>query len=314
MSSLGNVICGKSIARKITSAIGREIRHINAERPFTPTLAVLQVGDDPASSRFIKVKTEAALACGIAIKQIKFPVGAQAATVIQQIKALNEDDSVHGILFQLPPDFDHSVPVEAILEAIHPAKDVDGLTPLQAYRLHNGDFMKIMKKTRRDGFGDDPASSVPMYLPCAPAACLHLLRQVGLDLDTNLRCLVIGYGHLVGSPLTSLLLHATKMTVTVCREFTQCLQDEVARADVIVAAAGVPGLVRGEWIRPGAIVLDCGVNITPQGNTGSGSSFLFCFEPSSLSLSQCWRNVGRTANFKLLRINTASFRHAVIPF
>ncbi|BHF61291.1 Monofunctional C1-tetrahydrofolate synthase, mitochondrial [Sparganum proliferum] len=140
------------------------------------------------------------------------------------------------------------------------------MTPLQVCRLHNGDFMKKLKETTGGGNGDDPTSRVPTYLPCAPAACLHLLQQVGLDLDANLRCLVIGYGHLVGGPLTSLLLHATKLTLTVCREFTSCLQEEVARADVLIAGAGVPGLVRGEWIRPGAIVLDCGVNIPPSGS------------------------------------------------
>uniref|UniRef100_A0A5K3FG77 C-1-tetrahydrofolate synthase, cytoplasmic n=1 Tax=Mesocestoides corti TaxID=53468 RepID=A0A5K3FG77_MESCO len=238
---------------RIISDIKSEILSLNEGCQFEPTLAVLQVGHREDSDIYLREQIRAAQRCGIRIKCFSFPCSVDAAEVINQIKMLNQNPDIHGIVTQFPLISTQGITAEEIANAIEPNKDVDGVSAAQVARLPNGDYLR-----------SDDGSNFQTHIPCAAAACLLLLQETGLKLSGS-RCLVVGRGRLIGVPIASLMLWSANATVTLCHEGTRCLEDEVTRAEIVITGVGKPGIVRGEWIRPGAAVIDCGMNTPPNG-------------------------------------------------
>jgi methylenetetrahydrofolate dehydrogenase (NADP+)/methenyltetrahydrofolate cyclohydrolase len=231
------IIDGKLVAQAVRARVAEHV----ATLPFRPGLVVVLVGDDPASAVYVKSKDRAAAAAGIAARTIGLPGDTTEEALITQIARLNADPAVDGILVQLP--LPSHMASQAIVEAIDPEKDVDGFHPLNVGKLAMGQ---------------------PGLVPCTPAGVMKLLADAHIELE-GARALVLGRSTIVGRPMASLLLgmHAT---VTIAHSRTRDLAAECRRADVIVAAAGRPGLVRGDWVAPGATVIDVGINRLNDGS------------------------------------------------
>ncbi len=230
------IIDGKAVAAALRAKLARQV----ATLPFRPGLAVVLVGDDPASAIYVRAKDRAANAVGIAARTIRLPADTSEEALITHIARLNADPSMDGILVQLP--LPPQIASQAVVEAVDPDKDVDGFHPLNIGRL---------------------ASGHPCLVPCTPTGVMKLLAEAGVALE-GAHALVIGRSTIVGRPMGMLLL-AGHATVTVVHTRTRDLAAECRRADIIVAAAGRPQLVRGDWIAPGATVIDVGVNRLPDG-------------------------------------------------
>jgi len=241
------LIDGKAIAKELRAQVARRVAGIG----FTPGLAVVLVGDDPASSVYVRTKDRAAHAAGIAARTIRLPAAATQAELLATIEALNRDDSVDGILVQLP--LPAGLSAQAVIEAIDPAKDVDGFHPINVGYLTDGH---------------------PRLVPCTPMGVMHLLRVTGIS-PRGARALVLGRSSIVGRPMASLLI-AADATVTVAHSRTRDLAEECRRADILVAAVGRPEMVRGDWIKPGATVIDVGINRLPDGRLVGDCAFASC--------------------------------------
>ncbi|XP_066485696.1 C-1-tetrahydrofolate synthase, cytoplasmic isoform X2 [Tiliqua scincoides] len=216
---------------------------------FRPGLAILQVGDRDDSNLYISMKLKAAAEIGIDANHVKLPSTATEAEVLKCIHGLNEDPAVHGFIVQLPLDSKNPINTEKITNAVAPEKDVDGLSSINAGKLSRGDL------------GD-------CFIPCTPKGCMELIRQTGVQVAGK-RAVVIGRSKIVGAPMHDLLLwnHAT---VTTCHSKTASLAEEVSKAEILVVAAGKAEMVKGEWIKPGAVVIDCGINHIPDSTRPSG--------------------------------------------
>jgi methylenetetrahydrofolate dehydrogenase (NADP+)/methenyltetrahydrofolate cyclohydrolase len=232
-------IDGKAVAARVRAEVAAAAADLRA-RGVAPTLATVLVGDDPASAVYVRNKTRAAREAGVDIRDHKLPGTTSQAELAGLIASLNREAEIDGILVQLP--LPAPLDADAILRGLDPAKDVDGLHPTNLGSLAQGK---------------------PRFVPCTPNGCMRLLREAETELD-GARAVVLGRSLLVGRPV-SLLLANANATVTMCHSKTRELADEVRRADVVVAAIGRPGLVRGEWIKPGAVVIDVGINRTADG-------------------------------------------------
>ncbi len=230
------VVDGKQLATTLRSELAAEIAAIVASGRRPPCLAVVLVGDNPASISYIKGKRRACERAGMASREHDLPATATQAEVLALVDSLNRDPGVDGILVQLP--LPKGLDSAAVIEAIDPAKDVDGLTTHNAGRLMAG---------------------LPGLRPCTPLGILAVLDRQGVPLEGR-HAVVIGRSILVGKPIALLLLERNA-TVTICHSRTRDLAKVVREADVLVAAAGSPLLVKGDWIRPGAAVVDLGVNL-----------------------------------------------------
>jgi len=232
-------IDGKAVAARLRAEVLEAATALRA-RGVVPTLAVVLVGDDPASAVYVRNKTTAAREANVLVRDHKLPATTTQAELAALIDTLNRDPGVDGILVQLPlpPPLD----ADAVIGAIDPAKDVDGLHPTSLGALAQGR---------------------PALAPCTPSGCMRLLREINAEL-AGARAVVIGRSVLVGKPMALLLANANA-TVTMCHSRTRDLPDEVRRADIVVAAVGRVEMVRGDWIKPGAIVLDVGINRTAAG-------------------------------------------------
>jgi methylenetetrahydrofolate dehydrogenase (NADP+) / methenyltetrahydrofolate cyclohydrolase len=234
------IIDGTAASRRVLDEVRGRVQAC-AARGVTPTLAVVLVGDDPASQVYVRNKGRRAAEVGIATRDHRLPAeGTTTASLLALVAELSADREVDGILVQLP--LPGHVDADAVLLAIDPAKDVDGFHPDNLGRLMLGR---------------------PRFVPCTPAACMRLLEDVGVD-PRGKRALVVGRSTIVGKPMAQLLL-AADATVTVAHSRTVDLAGEVARAEILVAAVGRPRMIRGEWIRPGATVLDVGINRLADG-------------------------------------------------
>jgi methylenetetrahydrofolate dehydrogenase (NADP+) / methenyltetrahydrofolate cyclohydrolase len=232
-------IDGKAVAARLRAEVLQTATALRA-RGVAPTLAVVLVGDDPASAVYVRNKTNAARDASVDVRDHKLPATTTQAELAALIETLNRDPGVDGILVQLP--LPASLDADAVIGALDPAKDVDGLHPTSLGALAQGR---------------------PTLAPCTPSGCMRLLREVGAEL-AGARAVVIGRSVLVGKPV-ALLLSNANATVTMCHSRTRDLADEVRRADIVVAAVGRAEMVRGDWIKPGAIVLDVGINRTAAG-------------------------------------------------
>jgi methylenetetrahydrofolate dehydrogenase (NADP+) / methenyltetrahydrofolate cyclohydrolase len=229
------IIDGKAVAADVRARVAGEVEELVAEHGVRPGLATILVGDDPASHVYVRNKRKSSEEAGIGSIHHELPATASQEELAELISALNEDDAVSGILLQLPlpPQIDG----DAMTSLIDPLKDVDGLTPVNAGLLMQG----------LDGL-----------VPCTPAGVMELLRVTGTEL-TGARAVVVGRSKLVGKPLAALLL-AANCTVVQCHSRTRDLADECRRADVLVAAAGVPKMIGAGMVGEGATVIDVGIN------------------------------------------------------
>lgn len=229
------LIDGKAFAQRLRARVGETAAAFEAQAGRKAGLAVVLVGDDPASAVYVRSKGKATLAANMASFEHRLPADTDQATLIALVDRLNADPAVDGILVQLP--LPAHLDEAAVLLRIDPDKDVDGFHPVNAGRLATG----------IDGF-----------VPCTPYGCLMLLRDQRGDLS-GLDAIVIGRSNIVGKPMAALLT-AANCTVTLAHSRTRDLAQHVARADIVVAAVGRAGFVKGEWIKPGATVIDVGIN------------------------------------------------------
>ena len=229
------IIDGKAFAAGLRARVKDAAERVAAAHGLKPGLAVVLAGNDPASEVYVRNKNVAAKEAGFNSYEYRLTATAGEAEVLARVRALNEDKDVHGILVQFPTP--KQVRQEAVLDAINPAKDVDGLTPASAGLL---------------------ASGRPGLVPCTPLGVMMLLKDTLGKLD-GMDALVIGRSLLVGKPVAQLLL-AENATVTIAHSRTRDLPARAARADILVAAIGKPEFVKGAWIKPGATVIDVGIN------------------------------------------------------
>jgi methylenetetrahydrofolate dehydrogenase (NADP+)/methenyltetrahydrofolate cyclohydrolase len=241
------LIDGRAIAAELRGGMAAEIATLS----YQPCLAVVLIGDDPASAIYVRAKDRAAREVGIAARTMTLPAATTEADLLRLIKELNADSAVDGILVQLPlPDHINS---RAVIEAIDPAKDVDGFHPLNAGWLANGHAALV---------------------PCTPAGVMKLLRAADVSV-AGARALVIGRSPIVGRPVAALLLGANA-TVTIAHSRTRDLAAECRRADIVIAAIGRAEFVRGDWIAEGAAVIDVGINRLADGRVVGDVEFAAC--------------------------------------
>ncbi len=231
-------IDGKAKADRLAASITEQTAKLRAERGIRPGLAVVIIGQDPASQVYVRNKKKRAEACGFHSVQHSLPSDTSQASVLALIDELNRDEAVHGILVQLP--LPRQLDEQTITQAISPSKDVDG--------FH---FVNIGKLT--SGHTEDA------FIPCTPAGCMLMIEdELGADLAGK-SAVVIGRSNIVGKPMASLLLQRNA-TVTVTHSRTHDLPAVVRRADIVVAAVGRPNMVKAGWVKPGAVVIDVGIN------------------------------------------------------
>jgi methylenetetrahydrofolate dehydrogenase (NADP+)/methenyltetrahydrofolate cyclohydrolase len=230
------ILDGKAIAARLRARLAARV----AELTFRPGLRVVRVGDDPASGVYVRNKDRAAQEVGFDSATLHLPGDTSEATLLATIAALNLDPAVDGILVQLP--LPPQIRTEAAIAAVDPAKDVDGFHPVNAGRL---------------------AAGQPGLVPCTPRGVMHILAEAGVALG-GARAVVLGRSRIVGRPMAQLLLSAD-CTVTMAHSRTRDIAAECRRADVLVAAVGRPEMVRGDWIAPGAVVVDVGINRLADG-------------------------------------------------
>lgn len=239
--SQGEVIDGKAIAKKVRGEIRVQVDAFRARHDTTPHLVVVLASDDPASAVYVRMKAKAAADVGIRSSQHTLDASTSQSDLLALITKLNNDDDVDGILVQLPLPKHHDE--QSVIHTIDPAKDVDGLHPLNAGKLSRGDESGLN--------------------PCTPMGCVRLIEESGCEISGK-RAVVLGRSRLVGRPVADLLINR-HATVTVCHSRTQDLPQRVAEADILVAAIGREGFVQGEWVKPGATVIDVGINRNEAG-------------------------------------------------
>ncbi|HUA89071.1 MAG TPA: bifunctional methylenetetrahydrofolate dehydrogenase/methenyltetrahydrofolate cyclohydrolase FolD [Steroidobacteraceae bacterium] len=236
------LIDGRQLAGTVKSGVRAEIEAALGAGARRPGLAVVKVGSDPASAVYVRNKRRACEEVGISSFAYDLPQDTTEARLLALIDALNEDAAVDGILVQLP--LPEHIGRSAVIERIHPAKDVDGFHPYNIGRL---------------------AQRIPLMRPCTPYGVIRLLQHIGQPFDLKgQNAVVVGASNIVGRPM-SLELLLTGATATVCHRFTVDLREHVSRADILIVAAGKPGLIPGEWVREGSIVIDVGMNRLPDG-------------------------------------------------
>ncbi len=225
------IIDGAAVAKKLRQKMAEQI----AAQRLTPGLAVVLVGENPASQVYVRNKGRAAEEIGMKSWTHTLAAETTQAQLLDLIAKLNRDPAVHGILVQLP--LPKQIDAQAVIAAIDPAKDVDGFHPINAGKLSLG---------------------LPAFVPCTPQGCMILIREAESNLS-GLKALVLGRSNIVGKPVAQLLLQAD-CTVTIAHSRTKDLAEECRAADILVAAIGKPDFVKGGWIKPGAIVIDVGIN------------------------------------------------------
>src|SRR4051812_11392940 len=233
-----SIIDGKLIAAELRGRVAAEVARVKAAHGVTPGLAVVLVGSDPASEVYVRSKHKQTQDAGMASFEHVLPADVAQADLVALVRKLNADPTVHGILVQLP--LPKGLDTEAVINAIDPAKDVDGLHPTNAGRL---------------------ASGMAALSPCTPLGCIILSKSVHASLE-GMNAIVIGRSNLVGRPLVQLLLNENA-TVTIAHSRSRELPKLCAQAALVFAAVGKPEMVRGDWIKPGATVIDVGINRLP---------------------------------------------------
>ncbi len=229
------IIDGKQVQASIREELAKKVQELKAKHGLTPGIGVILVGEDPASQSYVKSKEKTANELGYYSKTIRVPVETTEAEVLRLVGEFNKDPQIHGILVQLP--LPPHINENSIIFAIDPKKDVDGFHPVNIGKLHMGE---------------------ECFVPCTPAGVMELLKRTGVELKGK-NAVVVGRSNLVGKPVSMLLL-AQHATVTICHSRTKDLAAECRRADVLVAAVGKAKMITADMIKPGAVVIDVGVN------------------------------------------------------
>ena len=244
------IIDGKAVAATLRAEVADRVGRL----AFRPRLAVVLVGEDPASAVYVRNKDRAAAAAGIAASTIRLPQSTGQKALIAAVQALNDDPDIDGILVQLP--LPAHLDTRAVIEAIDPAKDVDGLNPINVGLLHDG---------------------IPGLAPCTPRGVIKLLDGVALR---GTRAVVVGRSALVGRPVAAMLT-ALDATVTLAHSRTRDLPAECRRAEVLITAVGRAEMIRGDWIAPGAVLIDVGINRLGDGRLVGDAAYAECAEKAA---------------------------------
>jgi len=237
------IIDGKKVAADLRGKLKKKVTELKSTYNVVPGLTVILVGEDPPSKIYVRNKEKSAIEVGINSEVIRYPADVEEQVVLNKIKELNSDNKVSGILVQLP--LPNHINKRKVIETIVPGKDVDGFHPMNVGNLSSGYDSNI---------------------PCTPLGCYLLLKKVEKNLSGK-HAVVIGRSNLNGKPMTQLLLKEN-CTVTITHSKTKDLKAECSRADIIIAAVGRPKLVKGNWVKKGAIVIDVGINKTDSGLVG----------------------------------------------
>jgi methylenetetrahydrofolate dehydrogenase (NADP+)/methenyltetrahydrofolate cyclohydrolase len=243
------LIDGTKIARSVRDDVARDVAALRG-RGVTPGLTVVLVGDDAASAVYVRSKGKACDEAGMASETIRLPAATTQDELLRHVDRLNADPLVHGILVQMP--LPKHINPDTVLRRMNPAKDVDGFHPINVGKLLIGE---------KDGFA-----------PCTPAGVQEMLVRTGID-TRGMECVVIGRSNIVGKPMAALLMQdrvGANATVTICHRHTRDLPDHTRRADLIIAAAGRPGVVTPDMVKPGAVVIDVGINRVTDATAKNG--------------------------------------------
>jgi methylenetetrahydrofolate dehydrogenase (NADP+)/methenyltetrahydrofolate cyclohydrolase len=281
------ILDGRPVADKVLAGVRADVDALRARSGKTPTLAVVLVGDFAPSKVYVANKKRAAESVGIASKDFIHPEGLRQAELVRLLRSLNEDQSIHGILLQLP--LSRGLDEDAAIDAIAPEKDADGLHPTNLGRLLAG---------------------APTVLPCTPAGCLEILDHYGADLK-GAEAVVVGRSRLVGRPLAQLLL-ARHATVTMCHTRTRELAEHTRRADVLCVAAGRPQVITGDMVKPGAWVIDVGINRLETGKLVGDVDF-DSVSPRVYAITPVPGGVGPMTVAMLMRNTLAAAERQLVP-
>ena len=251
------LIDGKKISQQRIEAVAQAVKTRQEKGLHTPCLAVVLVGDDPASAVYVRNKKLACQKSGIESRSYELPSETTQDDLLKLVDELNGDPAVDGILVQLP--LPAHIDSQAVLEHIEPHKDVDGFHPYNVGRL-------VVK--------------MPLMRPCTPKGVMTLLEAYGID-PKGKKAVVVGASNIVGRP-QALELLLSRATVTICHSATQNLADEVAAADILVVGVGIPNFVKGEWVKPGAVVIDVGINRLDDGSLCGDVEFDVAKERASM--------------------------------
>ena len=251
------LIDGKKISQQRIEAVAQAVKARQEKGLHTPCLAVVLVGDDPASAVYVRNKKLACQKSGIESRSYELPSETTQDDLLKLVDELNGDSAVDGILVQLP--LPAHIDSQAVLERIVPHKDVDGFHPYNVGRL-------VVK--------------MPLMRPCTPKGVMTLLEAYGID-PKGKKAVIVGASNIVGRP-QALELLLSRATVTICHSATQNLADEVAAADILVVGVGIPNFVKGEWVKPGAVVIDVGINRLDDGSLCGDGEFDVAKERASI--------------------------------
>ena len=237
---MAEIIDGKLVSSAVRSKLADDVAALKSERGIVPGLAVVIVGENPASLVYVRNKKRACEQVGIDSYEIALPVDVSETELLERIRVLNHDDRIHGILVQLP--LPAHISEEKVIATIDPSKDVDAFHPSNVGKIMIGNYT---------------------FLPCTPAGIMDMLSYYNIDVSGK-KCVIIGRSNIVGKPMAHLLLERNG-TVTVCHSRTQNLRDETKGADILVVAIGKPEFVKADMVKPGAVVIDVGINRTADG-------------------------------------------------
>lgn len=237
---MAKLINGKEVAASVRAKVKEETEKFTNETGIQVGLAVIIVGDNPASRIYVNNKKKACEEVGFKSYEYALPAETTQDELLELVRTLNNDETVHGILCQLP--LPAHIDEKTVINEINPEKDVDAFHPVNVGKIMIGDYN---------------------FLPCTPAGCMELIHSTGISVKGK-NCTVVGRSNIVGKPMAMLLLHESG-TVTVCHSKTVDLKEECKRADILVAAVGVPKLIKGDMIKEGAVVIDVGMNRLPDG-------------------------------------------------
>lgn len=236
---MAKLLMGKEVSQRIKDEIKTQVQNLK-EQGINPGLAVIIVGDDPASRVYVNNKKTACEYCGILSEEYALPENTSEEELLKLIDELNNRQDISGILCQLP--LPKHIDEQAVINAINPNKDVDAFHPVNVGKIMTGDYD---------------------FVPCTPAGVMELIKESGIDV-TGKECVIVGRSNIVGKPMSMLLLHKNG-TVTVCHSKTVDLAEKTKRADILVAAVGIPEFIKGDMIKEGAVVIDVGINrIAPK--------------------------------------------------
>ena len=240
IKAMAKLINGKEVAASVRAKVKEETEKFTNETGIQVGLAVIIVGDNPASRIYVNNKKKACEEVGFKSYEYALPAETTQDELLELVRTLNNDETVHGILCQLP--LPAHIDEKTVINEINPEKDVDAFHPVNVGKIMIGDYN---------------------FLPCTPAGCMELIHSTGISVKGK-NCTVVGRSNIVGKPMAMLLLHESG-TVTVCHSKTVDLKEECKRADILVAAVGVPKLIKGDMIKEGAVVIDVGMNRLPDG-------------------------------------------------